>query len=90
MKVLSTTDKTENGEQLIKNAKIMFGPTYWVIVIILTLMGAWSPWKNKVQDGRYSKGHREVNDGTPFFSRLKYAFVVAMIITTVIYGIFLL
>ncbi len=66
----------------------MFGPTYWIIVIFLTLMGAWSPWKNKVKDGRYTQGYREVKDGTSFFTRLKYGFITALVITTVIYWIF--
>lgn len=66
----------------------MFGTSYWVIVIFLTLLGSWSPWKDKVKDGRYAKGFREVNDGTSFFSRLKFSFILAVIITTVLYAIF--
>jgi hypothetical protein len=75
------------GQSIDKKNIFMFGTTYWAIIIVLTLLGSWAPWKDKVKDARHKKGYREVNEGTPFLSRLKSALILWFIVVTIIYGL---
>ncbi len=63
----------------------MFKATYWTIIFIMTLITSVPSWKNEIKDARYKSGHREINDGTPFLTRLRYAFFTWLVIVTIIY-----
>lgn len=66
-----------------------FRADYWVIVIILTLIAAFTLDKKKINDARYKSGYREVVDNTKGFrTRLREGFIGALILTTIGYVLY--
>lgn len=63
-----------------------FKADFWIIVIILTLIAAFTKDRKKINDARFKSGKKEVVDHTKGFGiRLRDGFIAALILTTIGY-----